>query len=338
MRFPGSTNSQKIKNSYLAVSHDTSPNISTYPWSPSGFGTKYADPASLPNTGTRGVNFSRQGNYLGFTRFIGGAVGSFYNWSSAGFGSAISSDIRGYYSMEFSPDDKNIVTNDNSSPYIYVYPWSSSGSGTKYADPATLPGSDGSYVAWSNTGQGLVMSLRTNPFINGWAWSNGFGTKFAQPTLLPGTSSLAVSFSAFDNSKFAFAGYFPIVYPYSDSEGFGTRQINQSVAFLRGISFHPSTNYVAYTTSPNTYVGAMRYTGSGFGTTFSTPSPVPSGQAQNQGGKQITFSQNGYQVATAHPNSPYVTAYSWDDSGFGSKFSDPSTAPTGAAYGVAILN
>jgi hypothetical protein len=31
----------------IAVSHGDSPRISTYPWNP-GFGTKYADPATLP--------------------------------------------------------------------------------------------------------------------------------------------------------------------------------------------------------------------------------------------------------------------------------------------------
>ena len=31
----------------LIISHDTSPFVTAYPWS-SGFGTKYADPATLP--------------------------------------------------------------------------------------------------------------------------------------------------------------------------------------------------------------------------------------------------------------------------------------------------
>ena len=32
----------------IAVAHHTSPYISVYPWSPSGFGTKYANPSTLP--------------------------------------------------------------------------------------------------------------------------------------------------------------------------------------------------------------------------------------------------------------------------------------------------
>ena len=41
----------------IAVAHTTSPFISVYPWS-SGFGTKYANPATLPTGFGRSVAFS----------------------------------------------------------------------------------------------------------------------------------------------------------------------------------------------------------------------------------------------------------------------------------------
>ena len=41
----------------IAVAHDTSPYISVYPWS-SGFGTKYANPATLPTGNGYGVAFN----------------------------------------------------------------------------------------------------------------------------------------------------------------------------------------------------------------------------------------------------------------------------------------
>jgi hypothetical protein len=41
----------------IAVAHDGSPHVSTFPWNP-GFGTKYADPpTAIPDTGF-GVAFS----------------------------------------------------------------------------------------------------------------------------------------------------------------------------------------------------------------------------------------------------------------------------------------
>ena len=42
--------------SAIAVAHDVSPYISTYPWS-AGFGTKYANPATLPTGGGYSVAF-----------------------------------------------------------------------------------------------------------------------------------------------------------------------------------------------------------------------------------------------------------------------------------------
>jgi hypothetical protein len=33
---------------YIAVSHFTSPFVSVYPWSGSGFGSKYSNPTTLP--------------------------------------------------------------------------------------------------------------------------------------------------------------------------------------------------------------------------------------------------------------------------------------------------
>ena len=41
-------------------------------------------------------------------------------------------------------------------------------------------------------------------------------------------------------------------------------------------------------------------------------------------------------IAVAHDTSPYVTAYPWSASGFGTKFANPSTLPPSVGYGVAF--
>ena len=41
-------------------------------------------------------------------------------------------------------------------------------------------------------------------------------------------------------------------------------------------------------------------------------------------------------IAVAHGTSPYITAYPWSSSGFGTKYSDPSTLPTGIGFSVAF--
>jgi len=42
-------------------------------------------------------------------------------------------------------------------------------------------------------------------------------------------------------------------------------------------------------------------------------------------------------LALAHSTSPYITVYPWfTNTGFGTKYTDPVTAPTGTAYGVSF--
>jgi len=45
--------SAAAKQQFIAVAHFTSPYITAYPWSGSGFGAKFSDPGTLPtDTGT----------------------------------------------------------------------------------------------------------------------------------------------------------------------------------------------------------------------------------------------------------------------------------------------
>jgi len=44
----------------IAVGHGTSPFVSVYTWSGSGFGTKYSDPSTLPTGAGQSVNFAEE--------------------------------------------------------------------------------------------------------------------------------------------------------------------------------------------------------------------------------------------------------------------------------------
>ena len=67
----------------IAIAHDTSPYISVYPWA-SGFGTKYADPATLPTGNGAGVAFSSSVPAIAIAHNTSPYI-SVYPWSS-GFG------------------------------------------------------------------------------------------------------------------------------------------------------------------------------------------------------------------------------------------------------------
>jgi hypothetical protein len=40
-------------------------------------------------------------------------------------------------------------------------------------------------------------------------------------------------------------------------------------------------------------------------------------------------------IAIGHATTPFITAYPWSGSGFGTKYANPSTLPTGLVWGVA---
>ena len=86
-------------------------------------------------------------------------------------------------------------------PFVSAYPWSDSGFGVKFANPATLPAGDGNGVAFSPAGNTIAVAHTTTPFITAYPWSaSGFGTKFTNPATLPAGDGNGVAFSPAGNA------------------------------------------------------------------------------------------------------------------------------------------
>ena len=80
----------------------------------------------------------------------------------------------------------------NNSPRVSAYPFSA-GFGTKYANPATLPASNGNGVAF--TAGSIAVAHNNTPFVSAYPFSAGFGTKYANPATLPDSDGNGVAFS-----------------------------------------------------------------------------------------------------------------------------------------------
>jgi len=80
------------------------------------------------------------------------------------------------------------------SPYVTAYPWSS-GFGTKYANPSTLPANICFDVAFSPDDADIALAVATSPFVEAYAWSSGFGAKYSSPSTLPANQGNSVTFS-----------------------------------------------------------------------------------------------------------------------------------------------
>ena len=218
-----------------------------------------------------------------------------------------------------------------STPFIIAYPWSSSGFGTSFANPTTLPSGAGLGVAFSPQGNAIAIAGG----FDAYSWSGfGFGTKFANAASIPGTGNSA----AFNPAGTAIAiahtnTPFISAYPWSSS-GFGTKFTNPATLppdTGRCVAFNPAGTAIAVGHDTSPFITVYEWSGSGFGTKFGNPGTLPAGSC---GG--VAFSPAGTAIAVANQNSPRVTAYPWSGSGFGAKYTNPATLPTGDGYGVAF--
>jgi hypothetical protein len=137
---------------YIAVAHDTSPFVTAYPWSSiTGFGAKFANPATLPTGTGNGVAFTPAGNAIAVAHSSSPFVTA-YPWSGSGFGTKFTNPATlptgTGRSAAFNSASDAIAVAHGTSPFVSAYPWSGSGFGTKYTNPATLPTGNGFGVAF----------------------------------------------------------------------------------------------------------------------------------------------------------------------------------------------
>jgi hypothetical protein len=287
----------------IAVTSFNTPYIHAWAWNyDSGFGSKYADPATLPTGTARGVDF-------------------FGNGSTQVYDIAVS-----YFG----------------SPYVSVYPWTTGvGFGSKYANPATLPGSGfttaegvnfrytagGSQIAVANEG--------ASPFVFVYPWTTGvgFGSKYADPATLP-TGATEVAFAEDVIAVSHTTSPYVSVYPFSTAGGFGSKYANPGTlptGAANDVSWYNlSAEAIAVAHDNSPYVSVYPFlTATGFGTKYSNPSTLPTGNGQS-----VDFTAGvaagSRSLAVGHANSPYVSVYPFSLPSFvgiGTKSADFTTLP-----------
>ena len=229
-----------LASSVVAVAHSTAPYITVYPWS-SGFGTKYANPATAVTTTGRDVVFNPAGDVIAVAMNSGAMPFNSYVWSS-GFGTKYADPTGSAYNgkgLAFHPDgDAVAVASGSNGVGISAWAWSS-GLGTKYSAPA-VPNGDGYTVDFNPAGNTLITSLRQSPYLSAWAWTSasGFGTKYSAAVSYPFASTYQGKFNQADDA-IAISSSIVRVYPFVVGTGFGTLQSTSGTTSgsTRGLSF-----------------------------------------------------------------------------------------------------
>lgn len=342
----GGTSDKALK--YVAVASNTSPFVEVYSFGPSGFGSKFANPASLPsasvgsNATTKGLVFSPKGDYL----IVGIANTTdpryaLYPFSSSGFGTRIATQSLGVADRAYAwrPDQSGIALTLRSGALMSMRSFTTDIGAAYTSQPAPLNGSqDGRSVAVHPANNAVAATWATSPYVGAAVLtSNGYGAAYSAPATGVGATSWPwdVEFSPSGNSIVITTDASPWVagYAWTSGSGFGSKFSNPSSALSRSplaLSFHPNGNYVAFSQGLNgIYVYAYNDS-TGFGSLAVTASP---------GGfvYDVQFSRDGKYLAVTHDGSPYISMYNWTGSAVGSKLSNPASLPAGECYSVALF-
>jgi len=320
----------------IAVPSVSSPFVQIYPWD-SGFGTKWTNPATLPNDTMSGAAFSPAGSAVAVAGAYSTKFVYAYPWSGSGFGTKYADPATlpsGAGTIAFTPAGTTLFAGGATSPYIYAYPWSGSGWGTKYANPASLPSGEATCIACYN--DYVFMSNYTSPYVTAYPWvaGTGFGTKVSDPgsILNPGVARGIAYF----NGDVLVSSYGSIrTYSWSGSAWgslYAAPATPPSGNTCRGVAFASNGAACAVATDATPYIYAYDYTiGTGFGSKYSNPGTLPAGV-----GYGVKFSGSS-DISVGHATSPYISNYPWTTvSGFGSKYANPGTAVGGTSYRMAF--
>ena len=322
-------------NVVLGIAHYTTPYAAAYQWSDvSGFGTKYANPSTLPSGISRAIDFNPDATAVAIAH-DGAPYLSVYPWSSSGFGTRFSNPATpppagNGYTIKFSPSGATLVVGVNgSSAYIYAYPWTANGFGTKYTDPSTAM-TNGVYSADFNpSGSVLFLGWGSTPFIHAYRWTDaaGFGSRYTAAATASGGRGLSIASSPNGSAVIQGSGTsspYINAYRWSDINGFGTKFTVPSASPLdvNGIRFNQNGDVVAMATSGGLRLYAWQWSDqNGFGTAYAGASPTIS-----NGAFSTDFSPSQKSIALGWGSSPYINAYAWNaTTGIGTKFTDPGT-------------
>ena len=232
-----------------------------------------------------------------------------------------------------------VAIGHTTSPYVTAYPFDpSTGFGTKFTNPTSLPRSTGNAVKFSPNGSEIAVGTDGTKFQDTYPFSSiGFGTKYADPISdIPGNVN-DIAFSPDGDQIWLAHDSSPYVsgYPWSNASGFGTKYSNPSslpAGNGEGVDVNSNASYLVLGHASSPYAAIYAISGSGFGSKSANPSTLPAGTA-----KSAAFSPAGTEVVIGGA-SPYCEAWAVSGGTWGAQLTDPPVAPYVGVEGIAFSN
>ena len=332
---------------YYASSMTQSPYVNAWSWSNStGFGSKYANPSTLPATGTgngRSLAFRVNNSAIAVGPNFSGASGiEAYLFSGAGFGTKYSDPASqtgqvSSYGTNWNAAGDQIAIGVSAVPYVYAYPWTvGSGFGSRYANPGVALPNFGDSTSWRLGDGQVAFAAVVSPYVSVYNFSSGFGSRYANPaTAIPQVSD---GLQFHPNGDFIGCAYrtdSPFINVYNWSSGFGTKLADPASlpAACTKVAWSPLGTTLVIRETANT-LQAYSWS-SGFGTKYANHSTLPS-YLINEVSWNATSEVVGFSAQNADPGNnafPFSVATGW-----GTKYADPAGATSSAYQGSAFTN
>ena len=349
---PGLTAHNVFKGDLVVLGNSASPYLTVYHWN-SGFGSRITTPTGIfpINGAVFDIAFRSDkkrfytandaaNNYDTFRtrRFANGVldIGS-STMTTPGFADAC--DLR--------PQNDWYGWSHNNTPGVSFKPADIDGFGAG-ARAGMTSVSSGRDVKFSNTGDDVVFSHGATPYVIAGPFTTaGPGSAYSAPASTPNPISITnVAFSATD-SQVALGTDDSLTnniqaYRFTPGTGWGTKftapvLANRPTGGVSGIVFRKDNDVLVISNgTASAAIIAYAWSTAGFGTKFADPATLPAvGNSGSNRGKS-RFTKDGNNLIIGSNSSPYIHAWAWS-AGFGTKYSDPSNLPPGAANVVKVV-
>lgn len=285
-------------NSNVSIASANPPYFTAWPWSSLGFGTAYSNPSTFLNPtsgGTAGCTWTPTVDAVLTANITAPNFPQAWSWSA---GSGLGTKYSNGTAISSSFQSRNITLNADGSlvavsiyanlpqASIGMYPWNSStGFGTRFSNPTTLPDTPTVYpltLSFNRVTNDLIIAKNGSNFVAAYpASSSGFGTKYADPTTSFGGTPRGLRFSP-DGASIATANTsFPPIIAFQWGSGFGSKYANPAtiISYAFGMDWSNTNDAIAFgNTTAVPYVSVYRWSG-GFGSLYSAPSVAPGNSA-----------------------------------------------------------
>lgn len=267
-------------NVFIAMNSDSF--IQAYPWSPSTyFGSKFADPATLPPNSSFGITTANNNVAVvhATTPFIT-AYPFTSGWGTKYADPSQTAENTGRR-VDFNTSGNTVVGGFTRQSSVSVAAWGfSSGFGTRTVNSSYLVNNVWG-VKFNPAGNVIATASDTNPqFLSAFPWSAGFGTKFTDPSSQP-VYPLDLRWSPSGDTVVGTEIGSPYIAAFPFSSGWGTRYANPASLATgtgNGLDFSSSGNAIAMAHNTTPFISAYAWS-SGFGTKYANPATLPNSNA-----------------------------------------------------------